>query len=73
MKSMKRKRILYLTDLSYQAKGRVYSEEDIYITDRLKENFDVVLCHPVCAEAFEGMADLIVFRNTGSVIGYKDT
>ena len=70
---MKRKRILYLTDLSYQAKGRVYSEEDIYITDRLKKNFDVVLCHPVCAEAFEGMADLIVFRNTGSVIGYKDT
>ena len=70
---MKRKRILYLTDLSYQAKGRVYSEEDIFITDRLKENFDVVLCHPVCAEAFEGMADLIVFRNTGSVIGYKDT
>ena len=32
-----------------------------------------MLCHPVCAEAFEGMADLIVFRNTGSVIGYKDT
>ncbi len=70
---MKRKRILYLTDLSYQAKGRIYSEEDIYITDRLKENFDVVLCHPVCSDAFEDTADLIVFRNTGSVIGYKDT
>lgn len=69
---MKRKRILYLTDLSYQAKGRLYCEEDIYITDRLKETFDVVLCHPVCAEAFEDAAGLIVFRNTGSVIGYKD-
>ena len=32
---MKRKRILYLTDLGYQAKGRIYSEEDIYITDRM--------------------------------------
>ena len=69
---MKSKRILYLTDLGYQAKGRNYSEEDIYITDRLKDSFDVVMCHPKCAESFEDMADLIVFRNTGSVIGYKD-
>jgi hypothetical protein len=30
------KKILYLTDLSYKAKGRNYSEEDIYITDKLK-------------------------------------
>ncbi|MCR5522658.1 MAG: hypothetical protein K6F64_03345 [Clostridia bacterium] len=70
---MKRKRILYLTDLSYQAKGRVYCEEDIFITGKLKESFDVVLCHPGCAEGFEDAADLIVFRNTGSVIGYKET
>ena len=69
---MNNKRILYLTDLCYEAKGRHYSEEDIYITDKLKETFDVVLCHPKCAEGFEDMADLIVFRNTGSVIGYKD-
>ena len=26
------KKLLYLTDLSYQAKGRNYCEEDIYIT-----------------------------------------
>lgn len=70
---MQRKKILYLTDLNYRAKGRVYSEEDIYITGKLKEIFDVVLCHPECAEGFEDEADLIVFRNTGSVIGYKET
>ena len=69
---MKNKRILYLTDLCYKAKGRNYSEEDIYITNKLKESFDVVLCHPKCAESFEDMVDLIVFRNTGSVIEYKD-
>ncbi len=69
---MKNKRILYLTDLRYRAKGRNYSEEDIYITNKLKESFDVVLCHPKCAESFEDMVDLIVFRNTGSVIEYKD-
>ena len=65
-------KILYLTDLSYRTKGRVYSEEDIYITNRLKEHFDVVLCHPQCAESFEDAADVIVFRNTGSVIGYRE-
>ena len=64
------KKILYLTDLYYQAKGRNYCEEDIYITGQLKEKFDVVLCHPQCAESFENSADLIVFRNTGGVSGF---
>lgn len=66
------KKILYLTDLSYKAKGRNYSEEDIYITDKLKNKYDVVLCHPKCAVSYEDYADIVVFRNTGSVIGYKD-
>ena len=47
------KKILYLTDLSYKAKGRNYSEEDIYITDKLKNKYDVVLCHPKCAVSYE--------------------
>ncbi len=66
------KKILYLTDLAYPAKGRNYSEEDIYITSVLKDNFDVILCHPQNAENFESVADLIVFRNTGSVLGYPE-
>ncbi len=69
---MQRKKILYLTDLNYQAKGRIYSEEDIFITNKLKEAFDVTLSHPEDAARFEDNVDLIVFRNTGSVIGYKD-
>ena len=71
-KMINRKKILYLTDLSYRAKGRVYCEEDIYIANILKEHFDVALCHPKCAGSFEDGADLIVFRNTGSVTKYKD-
>lgn len=67
------KKILYLTDLAYQAKGRNYCEEDIYITSRLKDNYDVALCHPKCSEGFEKDADLIVFRNTGGVNGFKET
>ena len=66
------KKILYLTDLYYQAKGRNYYEEDIYITGKLKDYFDVVLCNPKNSENFEKDVDLIVFRNTGGVSGFKD-
>ena len=65
-------KILYLTDLYYQAKGRNYCEEDIYIAGKLMEHFDVALCNPRNSEAFEAFADIVLFRNTGSVIGYKD-
>ncbi len=66
------KKILYLTDLYYVAKGRNYYEEDLYITNRLKDNFDVVLCNPKNSESFENDVDLIVFRNTGGVNSFKD-
>ena len=66
------KKILYLTDLYYEAKGRRYYEEDLYITGRLKEHFDIAICHPKNSEAFEEAVDLVVFRNTGAVSGFKD-
>lgn len=65
-------KILYLTDLYYEAKGRNYFEEDLYITDKLKEHFDLVLCHPKNSKSFEDDVDLIVFRNTGPVSGFED-
>ena len=65
------KKILYLTDLYYKAKGRNYYEEDIYITGKLKDHFDVVLCNPKNSESYEKDVDLIVFRNTGGVSGFK--
>lgn len=66
------KKILYLTDLYYEAKGRKYYEEDLYITKKLKDYFDVVLCNPKNSESFEKDVDLIIFRNTGGVSGFKD-
>ena len=66
-------KILYLTDLYYNAKGRDYYEEDLYITGRLKEEFDIALCHPINSKSFEKEADLIVFRNTGPVSGFRKT
>jgi len=63
--------ILYLTDFFYEAKGRNYYEEDLYIISQLKEDFDIVMCQPTHSRKFEDMADVIVFRNTGSVLYYK--
>lgn len=66
------KKILYLTDLYYQAKGRKYYEEDLMITGFLKDFFEIAICNPKNAEAFEDHADLIVFRNTGAVLGFQE-
>ena len=65
-------RILYLTDLYYQANGRKYYEEDLYITSKLKDHFNLLLGHPQQALAHLDAADVVVFRNTGPVIGYQD-
>ena len=45
--------ILYLSDLSYEAKGRRYCDEDILVTDYLRTRFNVALCHPSSCAAFE--------------------
>ncbi len=66
------KKILYLTDLYYEAKGRSYFEEDLYITERLKDYFDLVLCNPQNSENFEEDVDLVIFRNTGPVIEFSE-
>ena len=64
--------ILYLTDFAYQAKGRRYCDEDIFITDYLRQRFHVATCHPACCEPFEDAADVVVFRNAGAVAGFQD-
>ena len=66
------KRILYLTDLYYEANGRVYSEEDLYIISRLKSRFEITIAHPQEAIPLLDETDLVVFRNTGPVLGYVD-
>ena len=63
--------LLYLTDLYYQANSRNYYEEDLYITSKLKDHFNLLICHPQQAIPHIGYADIIVFRNTGPVIRYQ--
>ncbi|WP_030318672.1 hypothetical protein [Streptomyces flavochromogenes] len=66
-----RPRLLYVTDLAYPARGRRYCDEDIHLTARLRETFDLALCHPLDAAALMDDFDAVVVRNSGPVIGYQ--
>ncbi|AQS66045.1 hypothetical protein [Streptomyces pactum] len=66
-----RPRVLYVTDLAYEARGRRYCDEDIFLTSRLREDFDLALCHPRDAAALLDAFDAVVVRNSGPVLGYR--
>ncbi|MFG2679803.1 hypothetical protein [Streptomyces sp. NPDC048392] len=66
-----RPRVLYVTDLAYEARGRRYCDEDIFLTARLREEFDLALCHPRDAAALLDAFDAVVVRNSGPVPAYK--
>ncbi|MFI9774677.1 hypothetical protein ACIHCV_08195 [Streptomyces sp. NPDC051956] len=66
-----RARILYVTDLAYPARGRRYCDEDIALSARLREEFDVALCHPLDAAALMDGFDAVVVRNSGPVLHYQ--
>ncbi|MFF7751472.1 hypothetical protein ACFZCP_19935 [Streptomyces sp. NPDC007971] len=68
--SAARPRILYVTDLAYPARGRRYGDEDVFLTSRLREHFDLALCHPLDAAALMDGYDAVVVRNSGPVLGY---
>ena len=66
-----RRRLLYVTDLAYQARGRRYCDEDVFLTSRLRADFDLALCHPSDAAALMHAFDGVVVRNSGPVLGYQ--
>ncbi|MET9788501.1 hypothetical protein [Streptomyces canus] len=69
---MRRPTLLYVTDLAYQARGRRYCDEDIFLTSRLREDFDLALCHPRDAAALADGFDAVVVRNSGPVLAYQE-
>ncbi|MFD7436049.1 hypothetical protein [Streptomyces sp. NPDC059861] len=66
------RRVLYVTDLAYQARGRRYCDEDIWLTSRLRDHFDIALCHPLEAAALMDTFDVVVVRNSGPVLHYQN-
>ncbi|HEX7135080.1 MAG TPA: hypothetical protein VF228_21080 [Iamia sp.] len=69
---MARPALLYLTDPAYEARGRRYGDEDLWLSARLRERFTVALAHPVDAVALMDRFDAVVLRNTGPVLGHLD-
>jgi hypothetical protein len=67
-----RPRVLYVTDLAYPARGRRYCDEDIFLTARLREHFDLALCHPRDAVVLMDAFDAVVVRNSGPVLEYQE-
>ncbi|MFB7399329.1 hypothetical protein ACFCZR_04040 [Streptomyces rubiginosohelvolus] len=68
----RRPSLLLVTDLAYEARGRRYCDEDIYLSSRLREAFDVALCHPRDAAALLDRFDLALVRNSGPVLHYRE-
>jgi hypothetical protein len=66
-----RRRVLFVTDLAYQARGRRYCDEDIFLTSRLRDGFDIALCHPLDAAVLMDAFDVVVVRNSGPVLHYQ--
>ncbi|WP_329296235.1 hypothetical protein [Streptomyces pseudovenezuelae] len=68
----RRPALLYVTDLAYRARGRRYCDEDIHLTSRLREDFDLALCHPRDTAALADGFDAVVVRNSGPVLAYQE-
>ena len=66
------KKILFVTDLYYEAKGRLYYEEDLFLTSELRKDFNLVICNPKDMNSFTDVFDLTIFRNAGPVANFKD-
>jgi hypothetical protein len=67
-----RPRLLYVTDLAYPARGRRYGDEDVFLTSRLRAEFDLALCHPLDAATLLDSFDAVVVRNSGPVLHHRE-
>ncbi|MFG3658565.1 hypothetical protein [Streptomyces sp. NPDC047706] len=63
--------VLFVTDLAYQAQGRRYCDEDIFLSSRLRNDFGIALCNPLDAAALMDAFDAVVVRNSGPVLHYR--
>ncbi|WEH38616.1 hypothetical protein [Streptomyces sp. AM 2-1-1] len=69
---LRRPSVLFVTDLAYEARGRRYGDEDVFLTSRLRSRFDLALCHPRDAAALLDRFDGVVVRNSGPVLHHPE-
>ena len=68
---MSKKALLLISDLHYEAQGRLYYEEDLFLARELGKEFEVAICGPTETKRYEANADLLLSRNTGPVVYYE--
>ncbi len=68
---MTRPSLLLVTDLAYPAQGRRYGDEDVWLSGRLREDFDVALTSPLDAAALLDPFDVVLLRNSGPVLHHR--
>jgi hypothetical protein len=66
-----RAKILYVTDLTYPARGRRYGDEDAFLTRQLRDHFDLAICHPLDTAALMDSFDAVIVRNSGPVLHFQ--
>lgn len=66
-----RRSVLLVTDSPTKRGGRRYCDEDIFLASRLRNDFDIALCHPLDAVALMDAFDVVVVRNSGPVLHYR--
>lgn len=64
--------LLFVTDLAYEARGRRYGDEDVWLATQLRDTFTIALCHPLDAETLMTRFDLVLVRNSGPVLQYLE-
>lgn len=64
--------VLLVTDFSYQAKGRCYYQEDLYLSTYLRCDFRLFTCHIEDISEFGSKVDVILLRNTGPLSTHGD-
>ena len=64
--------LLLVTDLRYPARGRRYGDEDVWLSGELREHFDLAMCSPLDAAALMDPFDVVLVRNSGPVIHYRE-
>jgi hypothetical protein len=64
--------LLFVTDLAYEARGRRYGDEDVWLSTQLRDTFTIALCHPLDAESLMTRFDLVLVRNSGPVLQYLE-
>lgn len=66
-----KKSLALATNLYYQAKGREYYREDIFLSELLRDHFKLLVVHLEDLDCVASSVDVILIRNTGPMAEHR--